>query len=290
MRVCACVCVAALECQMPFHSSFSLSPSLSSLPSSFSSILARLSRRVSSYQVVSDDNHHYQRRHHHHRRRRRRRGGGGGGQRGGSTESLFISSSSFTLSPPRLVNPSSVIIISLLLLLLLFVSNLHTAQALSPRLPSPAADHNNDPSLNEYNIFIENLNRTLNSIYSTSSIISSTKKSLLSSNPEYDFVQFMQYSAEAGSGLSFNYVGDQQSPEEESMRSETIFYPSDVTNNKATRNANSGGQCYGDMCIDGIFKWHRSKVKNIYVGGIFPMVYYITYIIRFYQYVYELLP
>lgn len=274
------MCAVALVFQMP---SFSLSSSLSSLPSSFSSILVRLSRRASSYQVVSDENHHYQRRrHHHHRRRRRRRGGGsvgvgsgdgGGGQRRDFTESLFITSSTFTLSPPRLVNPSSVIIISLLLLLL-FVSNHHTAQALSPRLPSPAADHNNDPSLNEYNIFLENLNRTLNSIYSTSSTRSSPKTPLLSSNPEYDFVQFMQYSAEAGSGLSFNYVGGEQSREEDSMRSETIFYPSDVTNNKATRNANSGGQCYGDMCIDGIFKWHRSKVKNIYVGGIFPMVYY----------------
>lgn len=30
--------------------------------------------------------------------------------------------------------------------------------------------------------------------------------------------------------------------------------------------------CSNKICQDGIFKWHASKTKNIYVGGIFPMV------------------
>ena len=30
--------------------------------------------------------------------------------------------------------------------------------------------------------------------------------------------------------------------------------------------------CIKNICESGIFKWHKSKRKNLYVGGIFPMV------------------
>lgn len=30
--------------------------------------------------------------------------------------------------------------------------------------------------------------------------------------------------------------------------------------------------CDQNICTNGIFKWHKSKTKNIYVGGIFPMI------------------
>ena len=30
--------------------------------------------------------------------------------------------------------------------------------------------------------------------------------------------------------------------------------------------------CENEICQDAIFKWHSTKHKNIYVGGIFPMV------------------
>ncbi|CAF0750938.1 unnamed protein product [Brachionus calyciflorus] len=31
-------------------------------------------------------------------------------------------------------------------------------------------------------------------------------------------------------------------------------------------------KCLNNICEDGIFKWHETKTKNLYVGGIFPMV------------------
>jgi hypothetical protein len=31
-------------------------------------------------------------------------------------------------------------------------------------------------------------------------------------------------------------------------------------------------KCSNDICQKGLFKWHASKTKNLYVGGIFPMV------------------
>lgn len=111
-------------------------------------------------------------------------------------------------------------------------------------------------------------NRTLN-IYSPPSQSSSSS----SSNSEYDYSQILQYSAD-NNGYNYNYVSS-------GNNGDLIYYPSgDMVgnnNNKSTRNANSGGVCVGDVCTDGIFKWHRSKVKNIYVGGIFPMVYNYYY-------------
>lgn len=113
-------------------------------------------------------------------------------------------------------------------------------------------------------------NRTLN-IYSPPSKSSSSSSS--SSNSEYDYSQILQYSAD-NNGYNYNYVSS-------GNNGDLIYYPSgDMVgnnNNKSTRNANSGGVCVGDVCTDGIFKWHRSKVKNIYVGGIFPMVYNYYY-------------
>lgn len=31
-------------------------------------------------------------------------------------------------------------------------------------------------------------------------------------------------------------------------------------------------KCSDEICQSGVFKWHKSKKKNLYVGGIFPMV------------------
>ena len=111
-------------------------------------------------------------------------------------------------------------------------------------------------------------NRTLN-IYSPPSQSSSSSST---SNSEYDYSQILQYSAD-NNGYNYNYVSS-------GNNGDLIYYPSgDIVNNnnKSTRNANSGGVCVGEVCTDGIFKWHRSKVKNIYVGGIFPMVYNYYY-------------
>ena len=30
--------------------------------------------------------------------------------------------------------------------------------------------------------------------------------------------------------------------------------------------------CHNEICTSGLFRWHASKTKNLYVGGIFPMV------------------
>jgi len=30
--------------------------------------------------------------------------------------------------------------------------------------------------------------------------------------------------------------------------------------------------CSKNVCQDGIYKWHKSKKRNLYVGGIFPMI------------------
>ena len=56
-----------------------------------------------------------------------------------------------------------------------------------------------------------------------------------------------------------------------------IYYDESEYNKTFHRNFNNNIsdnliECNKDICKQGVFKWHANKTKNLYVGGIFPMV------------------
>lgn len=79
---------------------------------------------------------------------------------------------------------------------------------------------------------------------------------------------------------SFVYMQDvsNEGKEFDEMRNEHAFLINDNLNymdEKVFENKNylnTKPVCSNQVCQDGIFKWHEKKTKNLYVGGIFPMV------------------
>lgn len=120
-----------------------------------------------------------------------------------------------------------------------------TSSLSSSLLPLSNAQSNSDFFLS---------NRTLN-IYSPS-------------NTEYDYTQAYGASAEDDSRnyAAYSYYGNGDDDDGVAYAAGNRL--------KSPRNVNAN-YCKDDkteFCTDGIFTWHRSKVKNIYVGGIFPMI------------------
>jgi hypothetical protein len=69
-----------------------------------------------------------------------------------------------------------------------------------------------------------------------------------------------------GNMASHNYNNNQV---EEALHNE---FPRSVFSSYMPALSPSKVECDGEVCKQGIFKWHSNKTKNLYVGGIFPMI------------------